>query len=96
VILAFKGLKGQTFWTSGTDKDCSGKYRWCSMDKDLIPAEINWKKGHPKGGCTSIEMQYTTNATVMATADCSEEKQFLCEVFVKKQLLYVLTLFSTG
>jgi hypothetical protein len=51
------------------------------MEKDFIPAEINWKQGHPKGGCTSIEMQYTANATVLATADCTEEKQFLCEVF---------------
>jgi hypothetical protein len=54
------------------------------MEKDFIPAEINWKQGHPKGGCTSIEMQFTTNATVLATADCAEEKQFLCEVCFTK------------
>jgi len=66
------------------------------MDKDFIPAEINWKQGHPKGGCTAIEMQNTTNATVLATADCTEEKQFLCEVCYTKFFSMSTLIFPTG
>jgi len=82
-ILAFKNLKGREFWTSGTDQDCPGKFKWCSNDKDFVPAEINWKKGHPQSGCTYLELQSTSNATVLATADSTQQKLFLCEVNYK-------------
>jgi len=63
---------------AGTDKDCDGKHRWCSIDKNFVSKEVKWKTGHPK---LELDCVYLENAThFLATADCSEEKNFLCEV----------------
>ncbi|XP_059474381.1 uncharacterized protein LOC132196029 [Neocloeon triangulifer] len=72
------------FWTSGSDKDCDGRYRWCSIERDFISRDVNWKSGAPDsiaGDCVSVNFSNTTaNQSTYATNNCSKELLFICEV----------------
>ncbi|XP_065350344.1 uncharacterized protein LOC135946183 [Cloeon dipterum] len=68
------------FWLSGTDQGCPSKFRWCSRNRDFVPAEIKWKTGHPKAGLTCVYLEVRNGTSLLATADCAEQKNPLCEI----------------
>jgi hypothetical protein len=75
---------GKDFWTSGTDQECDGAYQWCSLNRDFTTPEINWAAGEPKsatGDCVTVRYSnVSSKESVFATAPCSEERNFICEV----------------
>jgi len=83
-LSAYGHLVEKDFWTSGTDQDCDGAYRWCSLNRDFTNPEINWGAAEPKsanGDCVSVRfVNGTTEETVYSTGNCAEEKNFICEV----------------
>jgi hypothetical protein len=70
------------YWTSGTTQDCKEKPIWCSSNKVVDPKGIIWKSGHPiENGCVHVRLsEKSANDTIIASAACSEEKLFVCEV----------------
>jgi hypothetical protein len=72
------------FWTSGTDKGCKRQYKWCSKNEEMNVGEINWKSGEPNsasGDCVFVKFSNASaDASTYAVADCSEVKNFICEV----------------
>jgi len=80
-----------SFWTSGTDVDCPGKYHWCTADLPFRHKQVNWEAGHPreKGGCVYVKTG--ENSSTYFTADCEDEMQFFCEVcYFSKSLVKLL------
>lgn len=79
------------FWTSGTSKGIPGSYQWCTNGKGFSERETRWTTGHPLPGenCVTIALfeKATGKNSTLATATCSDAKQFICEVFVKGQKL---------
>ncbi|XP_059483401.1 uncharacterized protein LOC132201331 isoform X2 [Neocloeon triangulifer] len=75
---------GGVYWTSGTDSECDGKYRWCRAGRNFIPSEVNWAPGEPNlvnGDCVVVKfLNGTSNLTMYSTAPCTEMKNFVCEV----------------
>jgi hypothetical protein len=68
------------FWLYGTDNGCSpGNMHWCSNYKQFQPKEVTWAAGEPsnKGRCVYMK---SSNASSLATEDCSKEMRFLCDV----------------
>jgi hypothetical protein len=68
------------FWLYGTDSGCSpGNMHWCSNLKPFQPKEVTWAPGEPSttGGCVYLK---SSNSSTLATADCSKEMRFLCDV----------------
>jgi hypothetical protein len=68
------------FWLHGTDNGCSpGNMHWCSNFRPFLPKEVIWAAGEPKssGGCVYMK---SSNASSLATANCSTEMRFLCDV----------------
>ncbi|XP_065340561.1 uncharacterized protein LOC135939885 [Cloeon dipterum] len=71
------------FWTSGTDLDCKGNYRWCSVDRAFVKSEVRWANIKPivkSERCVTIQMSDMETNTALQTADCSAIKRFVCEV----------------
>ncbi|XP_065346287.1 uncharacterized protein LOC135943583 [Cloeon dipterum] len=68
------------YWLSGTDLGCDSNFRWCSLGRDFIDPEIRWKQGHPKAGLDCVYVEARNGSVVLATANCDEQKQFVCEV----------------
>ncbi|XP_065345625.1 uncharacterized protein LOC135943132 [Cloeon dipterum] len=68
------------FWLSGTDKGCPSTFRWCSLSKNFIEPELKWKDGHPKDGLDCVYLEVRNGSVLLASADCAEKKDFLCEV----------------
>ncbi|CAB3384607.1 Hypothetical predicted protein [Cloeon dipterum] len=68
------------FWLSGTDLDCDSNFRWCSMDRAFEETELRWKSGHPVKGLDCVYLEVRNESMLLATADCAEKKDFLCEV----------------
>jgi len=74
---------GGEFWTSGTDKDCPGKFHWCANDRILLPSETIWTSGNPSesGDCVYLVSAVgTMNASYVGNDDCNAKKRFICEV----------------
>jgi hypothetical protein len=74
------------FWVDGTDSGCApGNMHWCYNSKPFQPKEVTWAAGEPKsaGGCVYMK---SSNASSLATADCSTEMRFLCDVRKKGTL----------
>lgn len=68
------------FWVYGTDSGCSsGDYHWCSNNKQFAPKEVTWETNQPNTQFKCVYMM-TKNGSTLATADCSAEKLFLCDV----------------
>jgi len=65
-------------WLSGTDKDCEGNYQWCSIGRKFVNKEMKWKSGHPIAELDCVYLESGTQ--LLASANCSEQKNFLCEV----------------
>jgi hypothetical protein len=85
ILSLLKGYKHtlvRDFWTSGTDKDCDGKFRWCSKNEDFRNKEIAWHLGEPSntGDCVYLKNGNTSKETFLATDSCSANKSFICEV----------------
>ncbi|XP_065346006.1 mucin-2-like [Cloeon dipterum] len=68
------------FWLSGTDQGCPSKFRWCSRNRDFVSPEIKWKVGHPKAGLACVYLEVRNGTALLATADCAEQKNPLCEI----------------
>ncbi|CAB3387046.1 Hypothetical predicted protein [Cloeon dipterum] len=65
------------FWLSGTDLGCPSDFWWCSLNRGFDNSELKWKAGHPKSGCVYLESR--NGSVLLATADCTEKKKYLCE-----------------
>ncbi|XP_065345613.1 uncharacterized protein LOC135943123 [Cloeon dipterum] len=68
------------FWLSGTDKGCPSTFRWCSLSKNFINPELKWKAGHPVDGLDCVYLEVRNGSVLLASANCAEKKDFLCEV----------------
>jgi len=72
------------FWTSGTDFECPNTYFWCSKETEIVPSEISWKPGHPDastGDCVHVQIKNgTKDVAPLGISDCSEKKNYICEV----------------
>jgi Lectin C-type domain len=70
-------------WTSGTDLDCPGNFFWCTREKSFAEKEVFWAAGQPDssaGDCVHIIMDKKANHSLLFTADCNNQKHFVCEV----------------
>ncbi|XP_059477445.1 uncharacterized protein LOC132197870 [Neocloeon triangulifer] len=69
------------FWTSGTDLNCQGKFRWCSNEiKDYIKTNLLWQKGQPGMNNSCIYIQNDNlRGPLLGTNDCKVELHFICE-----------------
>ncbi|XP_065345481.1 uncharacterized protein LOC135943020 [Cloeon dipterum] len=67
------------FWLSGTGSGCDSNFRWCSLGRDFVNSELKWKAGHPKVGLNCVYLEARNESVLLATADCAEQKYFLCE-----------------
>jgi len=75
-----KIMQAGEFWTSGTDKNSSDRFRWCSSGAMVLNDVVRWKSGHPTTGCVYLDNSLKVdNATVLGTAACTQEKFFICE-----------------
>jgi len=72
------------YWTSGTDANCSNKFYWCSKDAEFAGTQITWQAGHPDeaaGDCVHIQtITGTVDASPFGTSNCSQKKEYFCEV----------------
>jgi hypothetical protein len=68
------------FWLYGTDNGCSaGNMHWCSNFRPFQPKEVAWEPGEPSNNGSCVYMK-SSNASTLATANCSTEMRFLCDV----------------
>ncbi|CAB3388245.1 Hypothetical predicted protein [Cloeon dipterum] len=67
------------FWVSGMDLGCVSNFRWCSRNQDFVDSELKWKAGHPKAGLNCVYLEVRDQSVMLATASCTEKKDFLCE-----------------
>lgn len=65
------------FWTSGTQAECKGKLRWCSLSKRFTRRNVTWA-ANEDGDCLSI--QFLKNASILAKTACDKQLNFICEV----------------
>jgi hypothetical protein len=78
------------YWTSGTDRNCSGKHFWCSENLFFKQNDVNWAKDQPKnsdGDCVFITGTLNVNTSTYAKEKCTNQLQFICEVMRIKQIL---------
>ncbi|XP_065346169.1 uncharacterized protein LOC135943525 [Cloeon dipterum] len=68
------------YWLSGTDLGCDSNFRWCTLSRDFVHPELTWKEGHPKPGLDCVYLEVRSGSMLLATDDCGENKNFLCEV----------------
>jgi hypothetical protein len=52
---------------------------WCTDFKPFQPKEVSWAAGEPgsTGGCVYMK---SSNSSSLATANCSKEMRFLCDI----------------
>ncbi|XP_059471660.1 uncharacterized protein LOC132194422 [Neocloeon triangulifer] len=69
-----------TYWTSGSDADCSGKHAWCAVGKMF--RDVIWDSGEPANSldksCVTISLS-KSNAK-LGTEGCKKNFNFICEV----------------
>ncbi|XP_065345774.1 uncharacterized protein LOC135943246 [Cloeon dipterum] len=68
------------YWLAGTDLRCDSNFRWCSRSQDFVEPELKWKAGHPLKGSNCVYLEVRNGSVLLASADCAEKKDFLCEV----------------
>ncbi|XP_059481817.1 uncharacterized protein LOC132200398 isoform X2 [Neocloeon triangulifer] len=71
------------FWTSGTDLDCNGGYRWCSVDRAFLKHEVLWGADEPnqkRGDCVTVRTNSNAKLTTLQTDLCPAKKRYICEV----------------
>jgi Lectin C-type domain len=74
------------FWTSGTDGECEGNYRWCSVDRAFLKKETLWDPNQhsmDKGKCVSVKTHPLATNNTLQSASCDVKKRFICEVDAK-------------
>ncbi|XP_059471661.1 uncharacterized protein LOC132194423 [Neocloeon triangulifer] len=73
-------ISQSTYWTSGTDADCSGKHAWCAVSKSF--RDVIWDSGEPGNShdksCVTLSLS-KSNAK-LGTEDCKKNLNFICEV----------------
>ncbi|CAB3387042.1 Hypothetical predicted protein [Cloeon dipterum] len=79
-VIKFAPLTYGDFWLSGTNLGCPSGFRWCSLDRDFINPELRWKTGHPVEGLNCVYLESRNGSVLLATADCAEEKNLLCDL----------------
>jgi len=60
------------------------------VGRDFISEEIAWASGEPKtsgGDCVTVRFGKNLTDSDFATADCSEQKNFVCEVINYENIL---------
>ncbi|KAF4527721.1 hypothetical protein B566_EDAN015467 [Ephemera danica] len=75
-----------TFWSSGTDGGCSGKWIWCNSGSEFAKG-IQWAPGQPKatgepmGNCVESQMSVniTPPVTLLSVKPCSRYNKFICQ-----------------
>jgi Lectin C-type domain len=75
-------------WTSGSDLNCVGAFRWCSVNRAFIKKEVRWGEKEPnlkRGNCVMARLHVNESQNTFSTANCKDEKQFVCEVNVSKK-----------
>ncbi|XP_065345884.1 uncharacterized protein LOC135943331 [Cloeon dipterum] len=80
LITKYSWLTIGDYWLSGTDLGCPSNFRWCSLDRDFVNPELIWKEGHPIKGLNCVYLEARNESSLLATADCAEEKNFLCDI----------------
>ncbi|XP_065345785.1 uncharacterized protein LOC135943256 [Cloeon dipterum] len=80
IISKFAPATYGDFWLSGTDLGCDSNFRWCSRSQDFVGPELRWKAGHPQAGLDCVYLEVRNGSALLVTANCNEEKNFLCEV----------------
>jgi hypothetical protein len=71
------------YWTSGTDKKCSGKHFWCSENIFFKQKDVNWAKDQPNnedGECVFLTGTLNVNTSSYAKENCNKQLQYICEV----------------
>jgi hypothetical protein len=77
---ASDGSNFDNFWVYGTDNGCfAGNMHWCSNFRPFQPKEVAWAPGEPSSNGSCVYMK-SSNASTLATANCSTEMRFLCDV----------------
>ncbi|XP_065348566.1 uncharacterized protein LOC135945082 [Cloeon dipterum] len=71
-----------TFWTSGSDEGCEGKFSWCSVKKLVRNQEAKWFPQQPdnfggKENCVTIGLSKTV--ALLSDVDCSSSNRYICE-----------------
>ncbi|KAF4527718.1 hypothetical protein B566_EDAN015464, partial [Ephemera danica] len=75
-----------TFWSSGTDGGCPGKWIWCNSGSEFAEG-IQWAPGQPKatgepmGNCVESQMSVniTPPVTLLSVKPCSRNNKFICQ-----------------
>ncbi|XP_065353336.1 uncharacterized protein LOC135948152 [Cloeon dipterum] len=76
----FASLTVGDYWLSGTNLGCTSNFRWCTLDRDFVNPELRWKEGHPVKGLNCVYLEARNASSLLATADCAAEKNFLCDI----------------
>lgn len=76
-ILEHLQIRDIEFWTSGTQAECKGKLRWCSLSKRFTRRNVTWA-ANEDGDCLSIK--FTKKASILAKTACEKQLNFICEV----------------
>ncbi|CAB3386909.1 Hypothetical predicted protein [Cloeon dipterum] len=80
IVTRYAPLTVGDFWLSGTDLGCDSNFRWCSLGRDFVDPELRWKQGHPKAGLDCVYVEARNGSMMLASANCDEQKLFVCEV----------------
>ncbi|CAB3360421.1 Hypothetical predicted protein [Cloeon dipterum] len=80
IITKFSPFTVGDFWLSGTASGCNANFHWCFLDFDFNNKDLKWKEGHPVAGLDCVYLEARNESVLLATADCNEQKQFLCDV----------------
>ncbi|XP_065345600.1 uncharacterized protein LOC135943114 [Cloeon dipterum] len=86
IVTKFSPATLGDFWISGTDLGCDSNFRWCSLDRGFVDAELKWKAGHPQTGLHCVYLEVRNASVLLVTANCTEEKDFLCEMRKKNTI----------
>jgi Lectin C-type domain len=76
-------------WTSGTDKNCAGAFRWCSVNRAFNKKEVLWGAKEPnlkRGNCVMSKLHVNESQNMLFTAACKDDKRFVCEVIIVIQI----------
>jgi len=80
LIAEFYGINDD-YWVYGTDSGCPGNFHWCGNVREFDPKEVTWAPGEPNTNFHCVYLKNKGgNASVLATADCSQKKKFICDV----------------
>jgi hypothetical protein len=73
-----------SYWTSGSDINCNGKYAWCAVKKTVRGTNFTATSDASKN-CISITI--SKSEAVLKEEDCNAELNIICEVFASNLIL---------